>query len=104
MRPTHHTDYLSRALSLSLSWRASRKSLLTRLNQMSMQAAKSKSLPFMPQPETLDGSMAGETQRQRMRLRCLFAESSRQKEWVGTPQVLVESVGSTDGGGCVCSW
>eukprot|EP00752_Nemacystus_decipiens_P009070 g8098.t1 len=27
---------------------------------MSMQAAKSKSLPFMPQPETLDGSMAGD--------------------------------------------
>lgn len=95
-----------RCRCLSLSWRASRKSLLTRLNQMSMQAAKSKSLPFMPQPETLDGSMAGETQRQR---ECasdafLFAESSRRKEWVGTPQVLVESVGSLDGGGCVCSW
>lgn len=31
-----------------------------RRNQMSMQAAKSKSLPFMPQPAALDGTMAGE--------------------------------------------
>lgn len=44
-------------MNAKLKWREPHA--VDRLRQMTMQAAKSKSLPFMPQPPALDGTMAG---------------------------------------------